>query len=129
MDWRALGSEDGALRVVWRGGRSDGAYGRGQRILGAIRGAAGARIRRGRDLPDGYARDEQLDSGKPLGIRSRNYTFLLAHRKRSRASSDRLDGGGCDVAGIVFYIWPGVVQLGGCFGLVFFRQSCPTTRA
>src|SRR5260370_4558396 len=102
MDWRALGSEDGALRVVWRGGRSDGAYGRGQRILGAIRGAAGARIRRGRALPDGYARDEQLDAGKPLGILSRNYTFLLAHRKHSLASSDRLDVGGCDVAAAVF---------------------------
>src|SRR5260370_34640141 len=122
MDWRTVGSVDGALRVVWRGGRSDGAYGRGQRILGAICGAAGARIRRGRDLPDGYARDEQLDSGKPLGIRSRNYTFLLAHRKRSRASADRLDGGACDVAGVGLDPVACGVRLGASVGVGFFLR-------
>src|SRR5262245_4890895 len=109
--------------------RGDGGDRRGRRARLAVRGPAGARDRRGRDVPDRDARHVGVDPGSALGFRPGHHPRIRAHRQRDHAAARRGAGRAHLVARIVRGARAGQPRLGAGLDLVLSRRPGSTSLA
>ena len=97
-------------------------------LLDAVHRPRRARLRRGRDLPDGNARDAVLDTGRQTRFRARPHPRFRTARQCRDAAADRGVDGLADLAWLIRGAGPRQPGVGRGLGAVFPQRSQGSSR-